>query len=115
MGWQKVMKPKEEGGLGLQSAKGRNTTLLAKPNWRLHVEKEDLWAQVLGKSTTVKGGSALSMQTGCLVRRLGKSLKKGGVLLIGAACGRLEGIVILVFGGIIRQVKGLFAVCYKVH
>lgn len=42
VGWQKVTKPKEEGGLGLQSAKGRNTALLAKLNWRLHTEKEAL-------------------------------------------------------------------------
>ena len=47
VGWQKVTKLKEEGGLGLQSAKGRNTALLAKLNWRLHVEKEALWAKVL--------------------------------------------------------------------
>ena len=32
VGWQKVTKSKEEGGLGLQSAKGRNTALLAKLN-----------------------------------------------------------------------------------
>ena len=49
VGWQKVTKPKEKGGLGLQSAKGRNTALLAKLNWRLHVEKEALWAKVLRK------------------------------------------------------------------
>ena len=47
VGWQKVTKPKEERGLGLQSAKGKNTALLAKLNWRLHVEKEALWAKVL--------------------------------------------------------------------
>ena len=49
VGWQKVTKPKEKGGLGLQTAKGRNTALLAKLNWRLYVEKEALWAQVLRK------------------------------------------------------------------
>lgn len=47
VGWHKVTKPKEKGGLGLQTAKGRNISLLAKLNWRLHVEKEALWAQVL--------------------------------------------------------------------
>ena len=44
VGWQKVTKSKEEGGLGLQFAKGRNTALLAKLNWRFNVEKEALWA-----------------------------------------------------------------------
>ena len=47
MGWKKVTKSKEEGGLGLKSAKGRNIALLAKLNWRLHVEKEALCAKVL--------------------------------------------------------------------
>ena len=32
--WEKVTKTKEEGGLGIQSAKGRNLALLAKLNWR---------------------------------------------------------------------------------
>ena len=42
VGWQKVTKPKDEGGLGLQEAKGRNTALLAKLNWRLHTEDDAL-------------------------------------------------------------------------
>ena len=32
VGWDKVIKSKEEGGLGLQSTKGKNTTLLSKLN-----------------------------------------------------------------------------------
>ena len=47
VGWHKVTKPKSEGGLGLQTAKGRNVALLAKLNWRLHTERESLWARVL--------------------------------------------------------------------
>ena len=46
VGWQKVTKPKK-GGLSLQAAKGRNTALLAKLNWRFHIEKDSLWACVL--------------------------------------------------------------------
>ena len=42
-----MTKPKEEGGLGLQIAKGQNIALLAKLNWRLATEKEALWAKVL--------------------------------------------------------------------
>jgi len=49
VGWQKVIKTNEEGGLGLQPTIGRNTALLAKLNWRLHMEKEAPWAQVLLK------------------------------------------------------------------
>ena len=47
VGWQKVTKPKEEGGLGLQEAKGRNIALLAKLNWRFHTEDDALWVQML--------------------------------------------------------------------
>lgn len=42
-----MTKIKDEGGLGLQIAKGRNIALLAKLNWRLSTEKEALWAKVL--------------------------------------------------------------------
>lgn len=44
VGWGKVTQPKSEGGLGLQSAKGRNKALLTKLNWRFQTEKESLWA-----------------------------------------------------------------------
>ena len=40
VGWEKVTKSKEEGGLGLQTAKGRNVALLSKLNWRFHKEGE---------------------------------------------------------------------------
>ena len=45
--WNKITRPKEEGGLGLQTAKGRNTALLAKLNWRFHTEDKAPWAKVL--------------------------------------------------------------------
>ena len=45
--WKKVTKPKKDGGLGLQAAKEKNIALLAKLNWRMHREKESLWARVL--------------------------------------------------------------------
>ena len=45
--WRKVTRPKDEGGLGLQTAKGRNTVLLAKLNWRFHAKDKVLWAKVL--------------------------------------------------------------------
>ena len=49
IGWQKVTKLKEEGGLGLQTTKGRNLALLAKLNWRFHTEGKVPWVQVLSK------------------------------------------------------------------
>ena len=45
--WEKVTTLKDLGGLGLQSAKGRNIALLANLNWRLHSESNALWAKVL--------------------------------------------------------------------
>ena len=45
--WKKVRKPQKDGGLGLQATKEKNTALLAKLNWRMHREKDSLWARVL--------------------------------------------------------------------
>ena len=45
--WDVVTKPKELGGLGLQSVKGRNIALLAKLNRRFHTENYAPWAKVL--------------------------------------------------------------------
>jgi len=42
VGWGKVTKLKEEGGLGIQSARGRNLALLTKINWRFQIEGESL-------------------------------------------------------------------------
>ena len=42
VGWGKITRPKNEGGLGIQAAKGRNLALLFKLNWRFHTEKESL-------------------------------------------------------------------------
>ena len=105
VGWQKVTKPKEERGLGLQSAKGKNTALLAKLNWRLHVEKEALWAKVLRhKYCNQRRTNSINVDR-LPCSQIWKAVKKGGgVLLMRVACGRLEGIVNSVFGGIIGQV-----------
>jgi len=45
----KLPNQKKEGGLGFQTAKGKNTALLTKLNWRFHPKKESLWVQVLRK------------------------------------------------------------------
>ena len=47
VGWDKVTKSKEEGGLRFQTAKGRNVALLSKLNWRFHMEGEAPWVNVL--------------------------------------------------------------------
>ena len=45
--WNKVTQPKAEGRLGLQAAKPKNLSLLAKLNWRFKMEKDKDWAKVL--------------------------------------------------------------------
>lgn len=47
VGWNKIFRPKEKGGLRLQAAKAKNIALLAKLNWRLYQDKESMWAKVL--------------------------------------------------------------------
>ena len=49
VGWGKVTKPKCQGGLGIQEAKGRNLTLVAKLCWRMENSKSEGWADVLRK------------------------------------------------------------------
>ena len=45
--WNKVIRPKAEGGLGMQAARAKNIALLAKLNWRLYQDKDSIWAKVL--------------------------------------------------------------------
>ena len=47
VGWNKIIRLKEEGGLGIQVAKFKNLALLAKLNWSLNKEKESIWAKVI--------------------------------------------------------------------
>lgn len=47
VGWNKIIKSKDEGGLGIQAAKAKNIALLAKLNWRMYHEREAFWAKVL--------------------------------------------------------------------
>ena len=47
VGWSKVIKPKEEGGLGIQATRAKNIALLSKLNWRMYQEKNTSWAKVM--------------------------------------------------------------------
>lgn len=47
--WEKITKPKNRGGLGIQSAKGRNLTMAAKLCWRMETARNARWAKVLKK------------------------------------------------------------------
>ena len=47
VGWNKIIRSKERGGLGIQAAKFKNLALLAKLNWSLNQEKESIWVKVI--------------------------------------------------------------------
>ena len=50
VGWSKIIRPKEQGRLGIQAVKAKNLTLPAKLNWRMYQKKDALKAKViLGK------------------------------------------------------------------
>ena len=42
VGWNKIIQPKEEGGLDIQAVRAKNVVLLAKLNWRMYQEKDSL-------------------------------------------------------------------------
>ena len=42
VGWNKIVRPKEDKGLEIQATKAKNIALLAKLNWRMYQEKEAL-------------------------------------------------------------------------
>ncbi|XP_019164336.1 PREDICTED: uncharacterized protein LOC109160503 [Ipomoea nil] len=45
--WETITKPKEQGGVGLRRLREMNLAFLTKLGWRLHTEKENLWAKVV--------------------------------------------------------------------
>ena len=49
VGWSKIVKSKEEGGLGLQEARAKNIVLLSKLNWTMNHDHDALWAKVILK------------------------------------------------------------------
>ena len=68
---------KIRGGLGLQTAKGRNIALLAKLNRRLYTKKDALWAKVLGAKycTSRRCNSSNADKLPC--SRIWTAIKKG--------------------------------------
>ncbi|CAL1402102.1 unnamed protein product [Linum trigynum] len=47
VGWEKMILPKSQGGVGLRSVRNANLAMLAKSGWRLLKEKDMLWTQVI--------------------------------------------------------------------
>lgn len=47
MTWERILAPKEDGGLGLGSIKAMNLALLAKWKWKFFHEQNSIWAKVI--------------------------------------------------------------------
>jgi hypothetical protein len=62
--WKDVCRPKNEGGLGVKDLKWFNILLLAKWRWRLLVENDLLWKNVLEAKYGGVGRSSLSLPRG---------------------------------------------------
>ena len=77
VGWSKVTRPKLDGGLGIQAARGRNTALLAKLNWRFHTEEKAPWARVLRLKYCNHQRLNSRNSNNLSTSRVWKSLKKG--------------------------------------
>ncbi|CAL1413056.1 unnamed protein product [Linum trigynum] len=61
--WDKVCKPKNQGGLGLRSARNMNLAYMVKLAWNLFNNEEDLWVKVLqGKYFHHKDGRIHKMK-----------------------------------------------------
>ena len=85
-----MTKPKEEGGLGLQSSRARNVALLTKLNWRFHTEKDTPWAQVLRRKycthrrmNVVNANNLLCSSTWAAMKRGMEIFNKGSKWLVG--------------------------------
>lgn len=51
--WEKICRPKSDGGLGIRSAKEMNMALLGKLGWRLMNTQYALWVRILRKKFRV--------------------------------------------------------------
>ena len=80
VGWPKVTRPKEEGGLSIHLAKERNLAFLAKLNWRFNTEKDTLRAHVLQKKYLTPRRMNSRNVTSLPSSRVWKSMKKGEVI-----------------------------------
>lgn len=88
--WKKITKSKKKGGLGLHEVKAKNTALLAKLNWRLHREKESLWAQVLShKCILRRRRSSLNLKPKSCLPTLSAIKKRSSIKVLNGWWGRI--------------------------
>ena len=82
--WQKVTQPKRFGGLGLHSAKVRNTVSMAKLVWRASKDETGLWATVIRHKYLKKLSANGSKKS--LGSRIWSGIKKGWPLFSRGSC-----------------------------
>ena len=82
VGWDKVIRPKEEVGLGIPVTRPRNLALVAKLGWRLKTKKDKSWAKVMAHKYR---NPAKPCSRTCRAIKTGKEIcDKGSMWLIGA-------------------------------
>ena len=47
VGWNRIVKPKKDECLGIQSIRAKNIASLTNLNWRMYQEKDALWEKVI--------------------------------------------------------------------
>ncbi|KAF7838884.1 reverse transcriptase [Senna tora] len=103
--WSKLIRPKDEGGLGFKDFENFNLSLLAKQSWRILESPNDLWVQVL-KGLYFPSGDFLSAKKGHRASWVWSSILEGRELFLEGACWKVgDGSSVLVWGD--RWVPGL--------
>jgi hypothetical protein len=86
--WKKVTQPKRFRGLGLHSAKVRNTVSMAKLVWQASKDENGLWATII-RNKYLKKKKLMSMLTrSAWVPKLGVVSKKGGLYFLKGLAGQ---------------------------
>ncbi|GKB29371.1 reverse transcriptase [Tanacetum coccineum] len=81
VGWDRISRPKDEGGLGFRDLKAFNLALLAKQGWRLIVNPHSFWGRVL-KGIYFPRSNFITAQKGSHPSWLWQSLLQGRDLLL---------------------------------
>ena len=79
--WERISKPKDEGGLGFRDLKAFNLALLAKQGWRLTINPYSFWGRVL-KGIYFPRSNFLTARKGSHPSWLWQSLLQGRDLLL---------------------------------
>lgn len=71
--WERVTRPKMEGGLGIRSIRQTNAAFLAKLGWRVLAEPETMWSRVVRDNIVTIGVMGICSRRRRMHRKLGKA------------------------------------------